>query len=218
MLILRNFIKTNRQLCEIYFKSHPNTFEALQNQCCKNVFTSNSLVRCSSSSSRNSSSSVPINNETSEFHDPNLGTKIYHGTLSSKMKAVKIFSLSTSAAGLAAQPILLEQGAKLGGTAMAVFLCGFAGFFTFVTPLFLHFITKKYVTEIHYSPAKDEYTATTISLFLRKNLVKIFFCFFITSVRKILSFADKIPTKGRYCTGRSGNVYNNKSWQNTVVR
>jgi len=67
-----------------------------------------------------------------------------------------------------AQPILVEQGMKLGGTGMAVLLCTFAGFFTFVTPFLLHFITKKYVTELHYNPQTNEYTATTISIILRR--------------------------------------------------
>lgn len=94
--------------------------------------------------------------------------RIYYGTLAPRMKMVKFFSLSTSLAGLAAQPILLEQGMKIGGTGMAVFLCTIGGFFTFVTPLLLHFITKKYVTELHYNPQTEEYTATTISLLLQK--------------------------------------------------
>ncbi|XP_033160859.1 transmembrane protein 70 homolog, mitochondrial [Drosophila mauritiana] len=94
--------------------------------------------------------------------------RIYYGTLAPRMKMVKFFSLSTSLAGLAAQPILLEQGMKIGGTGMAVFLCTVGGFFTFVTPLLLHFITKKYVTELHYNPRTEEYTATTISLLLQK--------------------------------------------------
>ncbi|XP_054732979.1 transmembrane protein 70 homolog, mitochondrial [Anastrepha obliqua] len=98
--------------------------------------------------------------------------RVYYGSLAPKMKAVKIFSLTTSLAGMAAQPILMEQGLKIGGTPMAVFLCGFAGFFTFVTPFLLHFITKKYVTEIHYNPNTDEYTATTISIILYKIKTK----------------------------------------------
>lgn len=98
--------------------------------------------------------------------------RVYYGSLSSRMKAVKVFSLTTSLAGLAAQPILMEQGMKLGGTGMAVFLCGFAGIFTFVTPFLLHFITKKYVTEIHYNPQTDEYVATTISIILQKIQVR----------------------------------------------
>lgn len=99
--------------------------------------------------------------------------RIYYGTLTPRMRAVKVFSLTTSLAGLAAQPILLEQGMKIGGTGMAVFICGIAGFFTFVTPLLLHFITKKYVTEIHYNPSTQEYVATTISIILQKIKVRI---------------------------------------------
>ncbi|ALC43473.1 CG7506 [Drosophila busckii] len=98
--------------------------------------------------------------------------RIYFGTLAPRMKVVKLFSLSTSLAGLAAQPILMEQGMKIGGTGMAVFLCSVGGFFTFVTPLLLHFVTKKYVTELHYNPATQEYTATTISLLLMKIQTK----------------------------------------------
>ncbi|KAH8270353.1 hypothetical protein KR018_008465 [Drosophila ironensis] len=98
--------------------------------------------------------------------------RIYYGTLAPRMKVVKFFSLSTSLAGLAAQPILLEQGMKIGGTGMAVFLCSVGGFFTFVTPLLLHFITKKYVTELHFNPQTQEYTATTISLLLQKIKTK----------------------------------------------
>ncbi|XP_037940123.1 transmembrane protein 70 homolog, mitochondrial [Teleopsis dalmanni] len=98
--------------------------------------------------------------------------RIYYGSLAPRMKVVKFFSLSTSLAGLVAQPILLEQGLKIGGTGMAVLLCTIGGFFTFVTPVLLHFVTKKYVTEIHYNPKTEEYTATTISIILRKIYTK----------------------------------------------
>lgn len=62
----------------------------------------------------------------------------------------------------------MEQGSKLGGAPMMYFLCGVVGFFTFVTPVLLHVITKKYVTEITYDESTEEYTATTISFFLTK--------------------------------------------------
>ncbi|KAH8371605.1 hypothetical protein KR093_008260 [Drosophila rubida] len=94
--------------------------------------------------------------------------RVYYGSLAPRMKLVKLFSLTTSFAGIAAQPILMEQGMKIGGTGMAVLLCSVGGFFTFVTPLLLHFVTKKYVTELHYNQVTDEYTATTISLILTK--------------------------------------------------
>lgn len=98
--------------------------------------------------------------------------RVYYGSLAPRMKLVKLFSLTTSLAGIAAQPILMEQGMKIGGTGMAVALCTVGGFFTFVTPLLLHFITKKYVTELHYNPVTEEYTATTISLILMKIKVR----------------------------------------------
>lgn len=100
---------------------------------------------------------------------------VYTGSLTDKMKAVKLFSLTTSAAGLALQPILVEQGAKLGGTPMVLFLCSFAGFFTFVTPALLHFVAKKYVTHMHYNSATDEYVATTISFFMRRKDVRLLY-------------------------------------------
>lgn len=100
--------------------------------------------------------------------------QIYYGTLTPKIRAVKVFSLTTSLVGLAAQPVLIEQGAKLGGTGLIIFMCSFVGFFTFVTPLILHFITKKYVCKIHYDSAKQEYTATTISFLLLKKEVTNF--------------------------------------------
>lgn len=103
--------------------------------------------------------------------DASTSSQIYYGTLTPKIRAVKVFSLTTSGVGLAVQPMLIEQGTKMGGVPMVVFLCGFAGLFTFVTPLLLHFITKKYVTHIAYDSAKDVYQATTISFFLLKKQV-----------------------------------------------
>lgn len=98
--------------------------------------------------------------------------QIYFGTLTPKIRAVKAFSLSTSVIGLAAQPMLIEKSSQLGGTSIVILVCSFVGFFTFITPLVLHFITKKYVTEISYDPLKDEYTATTLSIFLTRKEVK----------------------------------------------
>lgn len=121
--------------------------------------SSATLVRLASTQSSGSSGTADLPEE------------IYYGTLTPKIRAVKVFSLTTSAVGLAVQPMLIEQGTKLGGMPMVVFMCGFAGLFTFVTPLLLHFITKKYVTRISYNAGKDEYTATTISFILLKKEV-----------------------------------------------
>lgn len=115
-----------------------------------------------------SSSSINLNKKPEN-------ERIYYGTLTPQIKAVKVFSIVTSFGGLAAQPILIEQGSKMGGMPMVVFLCGFVGFFTFVTPFLLHFISKKYVTEMFYNSEKNEYTANTITLFLTKKEVRFYF-------------------------------------------
>lgn len=86
---------------------------------------------------------------------------------------VKVFSLTTSFAGLIAQPVLYEQAVKLSNsTPVIVAVCGFVGFFTFVTPFLLHVITKRYVTELHYDPLTQEYIATVITFFLLRQQIK----------------------------------------------
>ncbi|XP_058066784.1 transmembrane protein 70 homolog, mitochondrial [Anopheles bellator] len=96
-------------------------------------------------------------------------TRVYYGTLTPQIRAVKVFSLATSIGGILAQPILLEQANKIGGMPMIVAVCGFAGFFTFVTPILLHLVTKRYVTELNYDPKKQEYVAVTITFLLRRE-------------------------------------------------
>lgn len=97
--------------------------------------------------------------------------QIYYGPLTPQIKAVKVFSLSSSIAGLIAQPIIIKEAASIGSTSLIVALCSVVGFFTFVTPILLHIITKKYVTDILYDPATSTYKATTINFFLARKQV-----------------------------------------------
>ncbi|XP_047529204.1 transmembrane protein 70 homolog, mitochondrial [Vanessa atalanta] len=105
-------------------------------------------------------------NFASKVNQENELERIYYGPLTPQIKAVKIFSVSSSAAGLAAQPIIIREATTIGSTSLLVALCSVVGFFTFITPLLLHLITKKYVTEIHYDPNTLTYKATTINFFL----------------------------------------------------
>ncbi|XP_053674063.1 transmembrane protein 70 homolog, mitochondrial [Anopheles nili] len=108
-------------------------------------------------------------NAISNSQDLDATNRVYYGSLTPQIRAVKVFSLATSIGGIVAQPILLEQASKVGGMPMIVAVCGFAGFFTFVTPILLHLVTKRYVTELYYDAAKQQYTATTITFFLRRE-------------------------------------------------
>uniref|UniRef100_A0A182QJK9 Transmembrane protein 70 homolog, mitochondrial n=1 Tax=Anopheles farauti TaxID=69004 RepID=A0A182QJK9_9DIPT len=118
-------------------------------------------------SSKTSQTTPDSANKLNENID--LGNKVYYGSLTPQIRAVKVFSLATSIGGIIAQPILLEQASKVGGMPMIVAVCGFAGFFTFVTPVLLHLVTKRYVTELHYDASKQQYTATTITFFLQRE-------------------------------------------------
>ncbi|CAN7991279.1 unnamed protein product [Ixodes hexagonus] len=95
-------------------------------------------------------------------------TLVYLGTIRSTVKMVKALSLTTSFVGILAQPILLQQ--LNGSSKIAIgIVTVFASFFIFVTPLLLHYITKRYVTELTFDRDKKQFSATTLSLLNRKR-------------------------------------------------
>ncbi|XP_014247854.1 transmembrane protein 70 homolog, mitochondrial [Cimex lectularius] len=97
---------------------------------------------------------------------------VYNGPLKRQIHSVKLFSLATSVGGLLVQPVIFQRAAELeASTASIVGVCSFVGFFTFVTPLLLHLVTRKYVLNITYSSKEDSYTATVYTLFLRRKNV-----------------------------------------------
>lgn len=97
--------------------------------------------------------------------------KVYDGPLAQQIRGVKIFSLCTSAGGVVAQPYLIKHASSFGNLPLSIAMLGFIGCFTYVTPFLLHLITKKYVTEITYSPVTEEYTATVYNFFVQKKEV-----------------------------------------------
>ncbi len=65
---------------------------------------------------------------------------------------------------------------------VVVALYSAVGIFTFVTPFLIHFITKKYVTDIMFHPVTEEYTASVYKFFPIKRKVK--FCLLYTNYFK----------------------------------
>lgn len=81
-----------------------------------------------------------------------------------------MFSYSTSGASLFLMPhILLKTGLGVQSLALQIAFCGFISFFTFLTPVLLHFITKGYVIRLYHNPDTDTYTAVTYSVFLTEK-------------------------------------------------
>nr|CAD7407083.1 unnamed protein product [Timema poppensis] len=102
---------------------------------------------------------------------PSQDLQVYHGQLTSQIRAVKLFSLTSSVGGIVALPILANEASRLDNVALALGISTTLGVFTFLTPFMLHFITKKYVTELLYNPQTDKYTAIVYNFFLRRKLV-----------------------------------------------
>ncbi|KAJ8973076.1 hypothetical protein NQ317_002292 [Molorchus minor] len=105
--------------------------------------------------------STSVNSKDSE----NNIKQIYYGVLTPQIRAVKMFSLSSSLVGIISQPFLYKEIAATGNIPVIVAAYSFIGFFTVVTPVLLHFITKKYITHLEYNTASDSYIARTVNFF-----------------------------------------------------
>lgn len=139
--------------------------------CQQNICLNKSILTCTSikdlvSKSYKVSPKYIVRHFASKEKENNKLERIYYGPLTPQIRAVKLFSVGSSAFGLAAQPIILREANTIGSTSLLIAICSVVGFFTFVTPILLHIITKKYVTEIYYDPETQTYQATTISFFL----------------------------------------------------
>nr|SVE82148.1 EOG090X0CKL [Daphnia magna] len=92
---------------------------------------------------------------------PDVPHQIYKGMLTKQVRAVKTFSFGTSLIGIGMQPILYEHmSAPESSLPLMVAIYSAVGIFTFVTPFLIHFVTKKYVTDIIFDPATKKYQAS----------------------------------------------------------
>ncbi|XP_028659285.2 transmembrane protein 70, mitochondrial [Erpetoichthys calabaricus] len=95
---------------------------------------------------------------------------IYKGNLAKAIIRVKFFSYSSSMFSICVAPYLfLKTGIGVDSLALQVVFCGIIGFFTFMTPVLLHMITKGYVVRLYHNPRTDIYTAVTYSALLSEK-------------------------------------------------
>ncbi|XP_066151260.1 transmembrane protein 70 homolog, mitochondrial [Euwallacea fornicatus] len=95
----------------------------------------------------------------------NLYKKMYSAPLTAHVKSVKVFSISSSIVGILAQPILYKEIVSTGNVPVIIAAYSFIGFFTIITPLLLHFITKKYITELSYNEDTNTYLIKSLNFF-----------------------------------------------------
>lgn len=95
------------------------------------------------------------------------GELIYTGNMGKAVLGVKFFSYSSSMFSLCVMPyVLLKTGIGVNSFALQVAFCGFIGFFTFLTPVLLHLITKGYVVRLYHNKDTETYTAITYNALL----------------------------------------------------
>ncbi|XP_056378136.1 transmembrane protein 70, mitochondrial isoform X2 [Hyla sarda] len=109
-----------------------------------------------------STSSTPQNHEQDRL--------IYIGNLGTAVLGVKFFSYSTSMISLLILPMIFaESGIGINSLPLKIAFLGMVGFFTFITPVTLHFVTKGYVVRLYHNKEKDLYTAITYNALLREK-------------------------------------------------
>lgn len=95
-----------------------------------------------------------------------MGTLIYTGNINTGVYIAKYFSLISSGIGLCLQPYLLAQMSS-SALAFKVAVVSATGFFVFGTPFLLHFLCKRYVTQMYYNADTKTFTLFRLSFFAR---------------------------------------------------
>ena len=105
---------------------------------------------------------------------PKKGKLIYVGSMTVKVKAIKIFSFSTSAIALCFTRDVLVKFAAQGHSLLAQIAVG-SGLICFIIlqPILIHLLNKRYVTWIYYNEETNEFTASTYN-FLGKSIDHVF--------------------------------------------
>ncbi|XP_029447353.1 transmembrane protein 70, mitochondrial [Rhinatrema bivittatum] len=98
------------------------------------------------------------------------GKLVYIGNLARAVLGVKFFSYSTSIFNLCVMPyIAFKSGAGMESMTLQIAFYSIIGFFTFVTPVAMHLVTKGYVVRLYHRAKTDTYTAVTYSVLLTEK-------------------------------------------------
>ncbi|XP_033351431.1 transmembrane protein 70 homolog, mitochondrial [Bombus vosnesenskii] len=94
---------------------------------------------------------------------------IYNGTLTNKVRNIKMISLLSSVVSVISQPIIYmkileEDNAISVGTLFALL-----NILTICSPLLIHLLTKRYVIEMYHYPNEKKYTAKLYSFLCKKR-------------------------------------------------
>lgn len=101
---------------------------------------------------------------------PKKGLLVYTGSLSSNLTRVKMVSMSTSMISVFVQPFVIS--AAKDDMMMKAGILGTISTLVFCTPALLHFVAKKYITDIYYNEDTKVFTLARKTFFLRRKEVE----------------------------------------------
>jgi len=197
--LLHHLTRVSQRLRLVSEVSRPASVSLVSRVSCLNIApAAHNALTSSRLCARLSHVTVPGTNVLSRWcHNNHLNAEteqeIYNGILSTQIKLVKTFSLTTSFIGMAVQPVLWTYSTA--SAAVVVGAGAFLGFFTFVTPLLIHSFAKKYVTKLYYNQVEDKYTAVVYNFFLKPKRVEF-------KVKDVV--VPDIP--GPFCTFKANSV------------
>lgn len=97
---------------------------------------------------------------------------IYIGTMKNKVISLKVLSLVSTALSIAFQPYLFMKLMEKDSLTTMILILTLFNLITIGNPIFIHFVTKRYVIEMHHHPKEEKYSATVYTLFLRRKTIK----------------------------------------------
>ncbi|XP_067409705.1 transmembrane protein 70, mitochondrial [Emydura macquarii macquarii] len=98
------------------------------------------------------------------------GRLIYTGNLAKRVLGVRFFSYSTSMFSFCMMPyVIFKTGVGVESLFLQTAFYSIVGFFTFITPVTLHLLTKGYVVRLYYKAETDTYTAITYNAILAEK-------------------------------------------------
>ena len=101
------------------------------------------------------------------------GDLVYEGSLGRQLRAVKLFSLSTSALGLAAQALVYVMAAEMDKRPSWVLLVsGSIATVVLLSPLLVHLLAKRYVTHLYYDAASGTFTSFSLTFFNLRRVTR----------------------------------------------
>ena len=112
-----------------------------------------------------------------------------------QVRYTKAFSVTSSVIGIGLQPYLytaLLEHSPIFKAAMA----SVVGVFVFVTPLLIHSVTRRYVTDMYYDPVDMLFTVDTLTLLVRRRR-EVFSAGQVNSETAVASMFSNFEVNGR---------------------